>query len=202
MLLGNRRFIWAIVVAAVSTFSAISIATVVHPPNSAPAPIIIASPISGLTTSDLHDSFNEIHHGHRHEAIDIMKPRGTPVHAVVGGTIRKLFVSRAGGITIYQFDTKGIYCYYYAHLDRYADGLHEGMSVDQGQVLGYVGTSGNAAPDAPQLHLAIMRLGPDKRWWQGTPIDPYPVLMAYLRRSRAMGDRDPITEVPPWMVGE
>ena len=108
-----------------------------------------------------------------------MKAHGTPIHAVVDGTIRKLFTSRAGGTTIYEFDSSETYCYYYAHLDRYADGLHESVAVKHGQILGYVGTSGNAAPDAPQLHLAIDRLGPDKRWWQGTPIDPYPVLLEF-----------------------
>jgi murein DD-endopeptidase MepM/ murein hydrolase activator NlpD len=105
--------------------------TIYLPNPGPPPPVIGASPIAGLKASDLHESFNEIHHGHRHEAIDIMKPYGTPVHAVVDGTIRKLFVSRAGGTTIYQFDTNGNYCYYYAHLDRYADGLHEGMSVER-----------------------------------------------------------------------
>jgi peptidoglycan LD-endopeptidase LytH len=151
-----------------------------NPQNS---PVITASPFPGLKASELHESFNEIHHGHRHQAIDIMKAHGTPIHAVVDGTIRKLFTSRAGGTTIYEFDSSGTYCYYYAHLDRYADGLHESMAVQHGQILGYVGTSGNAAPDAPQLHLAIDRLGPDKRWWQGTPIDPYPVLLSFIQKS-------------------
>ena len=174
----------AILVAAASSLGAFWMAITIYLPNPGPPPPVIgASPIAGLKASDLHESFNEIHHGHRHEAIDIMKPYGTPVHAVVDGTIRKLFVSRAGGTTIYQFDTNGNYCYYYAHLDRYADGLHEGMSVERGQIVGYVGTSGNAAPGAPQLHLAIMRLGPDKRWWQGIPIDPYPVLVSFLEKS-------------------
>lgn len=186
--LRNPRLLAAIIVAAVSSLGALAIAITIYAPNPLPAPpVIAASPIGGLKASDLRDSFNDIHHGHRHQAIDIMKPYGTPVHAVVNGTIRKLFKSRAGGTTIYQFDTNRIYCYYYAHLDRYADGLHEGMNVGRGQILGYVGTSGNAAPDAPQLHLAIMRLGPDKRWWRGTPIDPYPVLVAFLKKSSSEG---------------
>lgn len=182
--LQNPRLLAAILVAAVPTLDAFSIVTIIYPADpSPPPPAITASPIAGLKASDLHDSFNEIHHGHRHEAIDIMKPYGTPVHAVVDGTIRKLFLSRAGGTTIYQFDTSGNYCYYYAHLGRYANGLHEGASVKGGQILGYTGTSGNAAADAPQLHLAIMRVGPDKRWWQGMAIDPYPVLLSFLERS-------------------
>ena len=70
-----------------------------------------------------------------------------------------------------------MFCYYYAHLERYARGLAEGMSVKRGDVIGYVGTTGNAPPQTPHLHFAIFRLGPEKHWWQGTPIDPYPVLM-------------------------
>jgi murein DD-endopeptidase MepM/ murein hydrolase activator NlpD len=177
--LGNRCLLAAIAVAVASAFG--TAASISLPNPAPPLPVITAPPFAGLKASDLHDSFNEIHHGHRHEAIDIMEPYGTPIHAVVDGTIRKLFASRAGGTTIYQFDTMGSYCYYYAHLDRYADGLHESMTVTHGQVLGYVGTSGNAAPDAPQLHLAITRLGPDKRWWQGIPIDPYPVLLRFTQ---------------------
>ena len=89
----------------------------------------MSPPISGLTLANLRDTFEEFHNGHRHEAIDIMEPRGTPVRAVVPGTIQKLFFSIPGGSTIYQFDEVGEYCYYYAHLDRYAEGLHEGMPV-------------------------------------------------------------------------
>lgn len=141
------------------------------------SPLNIGAPLDTLKPAELHDSFNEVHNGHRHEAIDIMRPRGTPVLAVTDGVIRKLFVSVPGGLTIYEFDRTGTYCYYYAHLDRYAAGLREEMPVARGDVIGYVGTTGNAAPDAPQLHFAITRLGPDKSWWRGEPIDPYPILM-------------------------
>lgn len=142
----------------------------------------IAPPITSLRRSDLRDSFDELHFGHRHEAIDIMEPRGTPIHAVGDGTIRKLFLSRAGGKTIYQFDSAGSYCYYNAHLDRYAEDLREGMPVSRGQVIGYVGATGDASPDAPQLHFAIFRLDTDKSWWKGTPINPYPILLEALKR--------------------
>lgn len=142
----------------------------------------IAPPIASLRISDLHDSFDELHFGHRHEAIDIMEPLGTPIHAVDDGTIRKLFLSRAGGKTIYEFDNTGIYCYYYAHLDHYADDLREGMPVIRGQVIGYVGTTGDASPDAAQLHFAIFRLDTDRLWWKGTPINPYPILLEALMR--------------------
>jgi murein DD-endopeptidase MepM/ murein hydrolase activator NlpD len=147
----------------------------------------IAPPFAALRMSDLRDSFDELHFGHRHEAIDIMEPRGTPIRAVDDGQIRKLFLSAAGGKTIYQFNNAGSYCYYYAHLDRYVDGLREGQPVSRGQIIGYVGTSGDASPDAPQLHFAIFRLDDDKRWWKGTPINPYPILVEALKRIPSTG---------------
>src|SRR5215472_8244897 len=94
----------------------------------------MSPPIRGLNASQLHDSFSEEHNGHRHDAIDIMAPRGTPVQAVVDGTIAKLFLSKPGGLTIYEFDRAEDYCYYYAHLDRYADGLQDGSRVFRGEV--------------------------------------------------------------------
>jgi murein DD-endopeptidase MepM/ murein hydrolase activator NlpD len=141
-------------------------------------------PISGLTMANLRDSFEEIHNGHRHEAMDILEPRGTPVRAVVTGTIRKLFLSKPGGITIYEFDEKSEYCYYYAHLDRYAEGLHEGMSVHPGDVIGFVGSTGNAVESTPHLHFAIFELGPEKMWSRGKAVNPYPGLVEAVKRSK------------------
>ena len=141
-------------------------------------------PISGLTLANLRDSFEETHNGHRHEAVDIMEPRGTPVRAAVPGTIRKLFLSVPGGNTIYEFDERAEYCYYYAHLDRYAEGLHEGMPVGPGDVIGFVGSTGNAVESAPHLHFAIFELGPEKRWSRGKAINPYPGLIAAVKRSK------------------
>lgn len=143
----------------------------------------LAPPIANLKASDLHDTFHEARSGgeRRHEATDIMAPRGTPVFAVDDGAIKKLFDSKPGGLTIYQFDESEQYSYYYAHLDRYAAGLEEGQKVSKGDVIGYVGTSGNAGPDSPHLHFGIFELGPEKNWWQGTPIDPYPVLKGLAR---------------------
>lgn len=110
-----------------------------------------------------------------HRAMDILAPYGTPVIASVDGTIRKLFTSKGGGLTIYQFDRHEAHVYYYAHLDRYADGLAEGDFVRQGSVIGYVGTSGNAR-GTPHLHFAIEVLPPTKEWWKGEPVNPYPLL--------------------------
>lgn len=134
-------------------------------------------PVQGIKRDELTDTFNEMRgSSRRHEALDVIAPRNTPVLAVEDGTIAKLFLSDAGGITIYQFDPTSQYAYYYAHLERYADGLKEGQTVKRGQVLGYVGTTGNAPRDTPHLHFAIFKLGDDKKWWQGTPVDPYSVL--------------------------
>jgi murein DD-endopeptidase MepM/ murein hydrolase activator NlpD len=108
-----------------------------------------------------------------HEAIDILADRDTPVRAVEAGTIVKLFESRAGGTTIYQFDPSERFTYYYAHLQRYATGLHEGQRVSGGDVIGYVGTTGNAPRNTPHLHFAIFELTPSKQWWEGRPVDPY-----------------------------
>ena len=141
-------------------------------------------PIRGLALTNLRDTFGEIHNGQRHEAIDILEPRGTPVRAVVSGTIRKLFLSKPGGNTIYQFDEMGVYCYYYAHLDGYVEGLHEGMRIASGEVIGFVGSTGNADVRAPHLHFAIFELGPERLWWQGKAVDPYPDLVAAVKRVK------------------
>jgi murein DD-endopeptidase MepM/ murein hydrolase activator NlpD len=144
----------------------------------------MASPISGLALASLHDSFGEVHNGHLHEAIDILEPKGTPVHAVVSGKIRKLFLSKPGGNTIYQFDEVGVYCYYYAHLEGYAKGLQEGMRVERGDVIGFVGSTGNAVPGTPHLHFAIFELSPARLWWKGKAVNPYPGLVAAVKRAQ------------------
>ena len=134
-------------------------------------------PVEGVKPDQLVDSFNDRRSGTRaHEAIDILAPRNTPVKAVDDGTIARLFESKAGGTTIYQFDPTEQFCYYYAHLERYADGLHEGDKLKKGQIIGYVGTSGNAPKNTPHLHFAVFKLTSAKRWWEGNPIDPYDIL--------------------------
>jgi peptidoglycan LD-endopeptidase LytH len=132
-------------------------------------------PIEGSDVESWKGGFAERRGNRAHEAVDILAPRNTPVHAVTDGTIAKLFVSKQGGNTIYQFDPSGQFAYYYAHLERYADGLHEGQSVKKGDAIGYVGTSGNAPPGTPHLHFGVFQLADDRRWWQGRAVDPYDV---------------------------
>jgi peptidoglycan LD-endopeptidase LytH len=143
-------------------------------PPDAPRGLVV--PVVGVARSALRDSYDEMRGSARHEGIDILAPRGTPVVAVADGRVVKLFTSVPGGLTVYQFDPQSRYAYYYAHLDRYADGLKEGMPLKAGDAIGFVGSTGNASPDAPHLHFAIFELGPDKSWWKGTPINPYPLL--------------------------
>ncbi|WP_115562768.1 M23 family metallopeptidase [Xanthomonas arboricola] len=134
-------------------------------------------PVQGIDRSKLQDTFTDARsEGRVHDAIDILAPAGTPVLAVADGTVEKLFDSERGGLTVYQFEPAGTYCYYYAHLERYADGLAEKQSIKRGQVIGYVGSTGNANPAAPHLHFEIHRLGPEKQWWKGEALNPYPVL--------------------------
>lgn len=133
-------------------------------------------PIDGTKVAVFKGQFADPReHGNRpHEAVDILAPRNTPVYAVENGTIAKLFFSQGGGgNTIYQFDPTERYCYYYAHLQRYAEGLKPGQAVARGDVIGFVGTSGNAPPNTPHLHFAVFVLGPGHEWWKGQPIDPY-----------------------------
>lgn len=138
----------------------------------------IRMPVEGAGPTSFKDDFADMRGtNRRHEAVDIMAPRGTPVLAAVDGRVVKLFTSAQGGLTVYEFDRDSTYAYYYAHLDRYAENLKEGEELHRGDRIGYVGTTGNAPRDRPHLHFAIFRLGPEKRWWQGIAIDPYPLLL-------------------------
>lgn len=136
----------------------------------------LAIPVSGIQPGDLRDSYAERRSGNRvHRALDIPAPRGTPVVAVETGTVMHKFQNALGGISLYQFDPSGTYCYYYAHLDGYAPDLDQGETVERGQVLGYVGSTGNAPDGVPHLHFAIYSRKNDGFWCRGTPINPYPV---------------------------
>ncbi len=148
---------------------------VAPPPADATGALLL--PVQGIRADQLQDTFTDARsEGRVHDAIDILAPNGTPVLAVADGTVEKLFDSVRGGLTVYQFEPSGRYCYYYAHLDRYADGLAEKKTVKRGEVIGYVGSTGNASPEAPHLHFEIHVLGPEKQWWKGDSINPYPVL--------------------------
>lgn len=153
-------------------------------PGPPPAPASVAPalaagslliPVAGVDPVTLRDNFDEVRGTARHEALDIMAPRGTPVRAVADGRVVKLFTSVPGGLTVYQFDTSQTVAYYYAHLDSYAPGLREGMELRRGDPVGTVGSTGNASADAPHLHFAVFVLGPQRQWWQGTPVNPYPL---------------------------
>jgi murein DD-endopeptidase MepM/ murein hydrolase activator NlpD len=134
-------------------------------------------PVQGVAPSSLTDTFYDARAGGArvHHALDILAPRGTPVLSVEDGRIVRLHKGGAGGITVYELDLASRYGYYYAHLDRYADGLKEGMTVRRGDVLGYVGTTGNAPPGTPHLHFAIYEVADPRHPWRGRPIDPYPL---------------------------
>ncbi|HTP35562.1 MAG TPA: M23 family metallopeptidase [Candidatus Acidoferrales bacterium] len=146
------------------------------PPTTLPGAPKLAMPIADIDPAKLTDTFAQTRDGHPHEALDIPAPRGTPVLAADEGNVVKLFTSKQGGLTVYQFNDAGDLCYYYAHLDHYAPSLKEGTLLRRGDVLGYVGSTGDASPDAPHLHFAVFRLGPEREWWKGTAIDPLPLL--------------------------
>jgi murein DD-endopeptidase MepM/ murein hydrolase activator NlpD len=136
-------------------------------------------PVAGVKRSQLHDDFGQPRSGGRHHAaIDIRAPRGTPVLATTDGMIAKLHSSGAGGLTIYLSDGDQQTVYYYAHLDHYAAGLTEGQLVQRGEVIGFVGTTGNAPENVPHLHFGIEHVTSAKHWSKGEPANPYPILLA------------------------
>lgn len=159
------------------------------PPPAAPARPAAATgayvlPVEGVRPDQLTDTFSQARGGGArvHDAIDIMAPRGTPVVAAVGGTVEKLFTSKAGGLTVYVRSPDRRTITYYAHLDAYAPGLREGQVLKAGDPIGTVGFSGNANPSAPHLHFAIMQTTPDSDWWEpATAINPYPILTGRAR---------------------
>ena len=137
----------------------------------------LAIPVTGVKADQLTDTYDAARGaGRRHDAIDIMAPEGTPVIAAADGKVEKLFNSVRGGTTIYVRSPDQKWLYYYAHLQRYAPGLHEGEDVKRGQVIALVGHTGDANAAGPHLHFAINTMGNGERWWQGTAINPYPLL--------------------------
>ncbi|MEJ7577691.1 MAG: peptidoglycan DD-metalloendopeptidase family protein [Pyrinomonadaceae bacterium] len=146
-------------------------------PNAESSSANLLIPVEGVRSEDLQDTYTASRSGGReHDAIDIIAPRGTPVVAVTDGTIVKLFRSVPGGITIYQLDPDDRTIYYYAHLERYADGLAENHFARRGEVIGYVGDTGNSGAGNYHLHFSVSIVSDPKRWWDGRNINPYPLL--------------------------
>lgn len=133
-------------------------------------------PVKGLKRSDLRDNFAEKRGLRRHHALDIMAKRGTPVVAVDDGRVVRVRRHLLGGLSVHQYDRDEKHAYYYAHLDRYAKGLEEGQVLKRGDLVGYVGSTGNAPASAPHLHFAMTEMGPERRWFRGKPVNPYPYL--------------------------
>lgn len=135
-------------------------------------------PVQGIAKSQLMDTYTQARSENRqHNAIDIMAAEGTPVIAASTSYVEKLHQSAAGGITVYLFNAERTYSFYYAHLSAYAPGLHEGQLVQQGEVIGYVGHTGNASPDGPHLHFQINAVEKGASWSGGESLNPYPILM-------------------------
>ncbi len=137
-------------------------------------------PVAGVRAAALPNTFDESRAGgaRRHDAIDILAPRGTPVLSTDDGRVARIDTSANGGLSIYAADPSGRFVYYYAHLDAYRPGLRDGQPLARGETLGFVGTTGNAPPGTPHLHFAISLLGEPSRWWDGTAINPFPLLTA------------------------
>ena len=134
-------------------------------------------PVAGADPAKLEDSFKEPRDGDRvHRAIDILAPRGTPILSADDGKILRMTTSALGGISMYTVDPSSRLVYYYAHMDRYNDGMSPGRTIVKGDTLGFVGTTGNAPKDIPHLHFQIMRWPADGKYWNGEPIDPFEVL--------------------------
>jgi murein DD-endopeptidase MepM/ murein hydrolase activator NlpD len=134
-------------------------------------------PLRGYAGTMLHDSYDELRGGTRkHEALDILAARGTPVLSAASGRVLKLFDSKAGGLMVYAADSSERFILMYAHLDAYQPGLVEGQRLTQGQQLGTVGTTGNAAANVPHLHFAVAKSNDVRIWWKGAPVNPYPLL--------------------------
>jgi peptidoglycan LD-endopeptidase LytH len=157
--------------------------TVSLTPEAALAAKALLIPVEGVDASRVRDSYTAARGGRTHDAVDIMAPRGTPVLAADSGTILKLRQNDAGGITIYQLDPTARFVYYYAHLDHYQKGLVEGMAIRQGEVLGFVGTTGNAPKDLPHLHFQVMLYRGNGQYWGGEPINPHPYLTRAGRKE-------------------
>jgi len=144
-----------------------------------------------IDPNTLHSSFNDARAGgiRRHHALDIMSPRGTPIHSAASGRVLKLFTSIDGGLMVYAADSSERFVLMYAHLDRYAPALTDSTRLVRGQLIGFVGSTGNASESAPHLHFAIARSADVKHWSRGNPIDPLPILVAATLAARTVSVR-------------
>jgi murein DD-endopeptidase MepM/ murein hydrolase activator NlpD len=135
-------------------------------------------PVQGVARTGFTDTWGDPREDGRrlHHGTDIMAPEGTPVIAAADGTIEKLFASGKGGTTLYERSPDGQWQYYYAHLSGYAPGVVEGQRVSAGDLIGYVGDTGDAAPGDYQLHFGLSFMRAGDGWWQGVPVNPYPLL--------------------------
>ncbi len=134
-------------------------------------------PVAGVKPEQLRDTFTDSRsEGRAHDAIDIMAPEGTPVLAATDGEIVRLFQSDRGGTTIYQLSPDKKLLFYYAHLQSYAAGVAVGKFARQGEVIAYVGDTGNSGTGNYHLHFSVAILADPKRYWEGHNINPYPLL--------------------------
>lgn len=189
----SQRSTWRVVPATASTQPRPQPTQVSHSPQAGLEPVVAPAdatavahlnsllfPVANRDSAKLADSFEDDRDGgaRKHRAIDIMAPKGTPVLAVADGRILRLANTSKGGISLYAADLEEHFVYYYAHLDRYHPTIYTGRPVLRGDTLGYVGTTGNASSGAPHLHFQLMRMPPDRKYWNGEPINPYPLLRA------------------------
>ena len=135
-------------------------------------------PVVGVRTSDLYNSWGDPRDGGRrkHRGIDIFAKKGTPVVAVSDGIISYIGDQPKGGHCLWLTTEDGT-SFYYAHLDRWATGLYEGMEVRSGDLLGYVGNTGNALTTPPHLHFAVND--------NDEMVNPYPILTRATYVARA-----------------
>jgi murein DD-endopeptidase MepM/ murein hydrolase activator NlpD len=146
--------------------------------NATLASMRLLLPVQGVKAEELRDTFSDSRsEGRVHDAIDIMAPRNSPVVAAADGRVVRLFRSVKGGITLYQLAAADEHIVlYYAHLERYADGLAEGHFARRGETIAYVGDTGNAVPGNTHLHFQIYRVADPKHFWTGDNVNPYPLL--------------------------
>lgn len=158
--------------------------TIANDTTLAPSSSVLEMPIAGIAPTALTDSWGDPRDNglRQHHGTDIMAPSMTPVRAAASGTIEKLFQSKAGGTTIYQRTPQRDWTLYYAHLADYAAGLHEGQAVHTGDVIGFVGDTGDAGAGNYHLHFGLTRTATDQRWYQGEDVDPWP----YLARKQPL----------------